>query len=99
MSVIQQDLNVTHTEVTILTISLCLLGYVVGPIAFAPFSEFYGRRSVSIIAFGWFVVGTIYYAVSPNIVSLLVFQFLASVGASAPMSVVCGLIYTWVFEL
>ncbi|KAF8544806.1 major facilitator superfamily domain-containing protein [Trichophaea hybrida] len=90
MLIIQQGLNVMHTEVTILTISFFLLGYVVGPIDFAPFSGFYGRRSVSIIAFEWFVVGTICCAVNPNIASLLMFRFLAGVGASAPMSVTCS---------
>lgn len=88
MGTIQKNLNVPHEELTILTISLFLLGYVIGPIGFAPFSEFYGRRWVSIIAFAWFVIFTICCAFAPNIGALLAFRFLAGVGASAPMSVV-----------
>ncbi|KAI5782957.1 major facilitator superfamily domain-containing protein, partial [Pyronema domesticum] len=90
MGTIQKNLNVPHEELTILTISLFLLGYVIGPIGFAPFSEFYGRRWVSIIAFAWFVIFTICCAFAPNIGALLAFRFLAGVGASAPMSVTGG---------
>jgi MFS family permease len=53
-------------------------------------SEYFGRRGVTLVAFGWFVIGSICCAVSPNIAALLVFRFLAGVGASAPMSVTGG---------
>jgi len=87
---IRDDLGI-DAEVAILTISLFLAGYVVGPIAFAPMSEFYGRQWVTIIAFGWFLAGSICCAVSPNIAALLVFRFLTGIGASAPLSVVGAL--------
>ncbi|RPB01133.1 MFS general substrate transporter [Choiromyces venosus 120613-1] len=90
VSYIKEDLNIASTELTSLTISIFLIGYVVGPIFFAPVSEFYGRRWVSIIAFSWYTVMNIGCALSPNIGALLAFRFLTGIGASAPLSVTGG---------
>lgn len=73
-----------------LTISLYLIGYVVGPIFFAPVSEYYGRKWVSVVAFSWFTLMSIGCALAPNLGALLAFRFLAGIGASAPLSVVGG---------
>lgn len=85
---IQDDFNIESIEVATLTMSLFLVGYIIGPIFFAPTSEFYGRRWVSISSFGWYIIATILCAIAPNIEALLVFRFLAGIGASAPLSVV-----------
>ncbi|PWW78652.1 MFS general substrate transporter [Tuber magnatum] len=86
-SYIRADLDITSPEITSLTISIFLIGYVVGPIFFAPVSEFYGRRWVSIIAFSWYTAMSIGCALAPNIGALLGFRFLTGVGASAPLSI------------
>ncbi|KAL7271416.1 hypothetical protein RUND412_005824 [Rhizina undulata] len=89
-SFIKADLH-SSTEVTVLTISLFLLGYVVGPIFFAPLSEFYGRKGVSIFTFAWFFIMSVACAVAPNMGALLAFRFLCGMGASAPLSIVGGI--------
>lgn len=90
VSYIKKDLDVSSPEITSLTISIFLIGYVVGPIFFAPVSEFYGRRWVSIIAFFWYTVMSIGCALAPDIGALLAFRFLTGIGASAPLSVTGG---------
>jgi len=87
VSYIRDDLDIASPEITSLTISIFLIGYVVGPVFFAPVSEFYGRRWVSIIAFSWYTVMSIGCALAPDIGALLAFRFLAGIGASAPLSV------------
>ncbi|KAG0642276.1 major facilitator superfamily domain-containing protein [Tuber brumale] len=87
ISYIREDLDITSQEIASLTISIYLVGYVVGPIFFAPVSEFYGRRWVSIVAFSWYSIMSIGCALAPNIGALLAFRFLAGIGASAPLSV------------
>ena len=87
---IQKDMGVSSPEVASLTISIFLVGYVVGPILFAPISEFYGRRGISVIAFSLYSLMSIGCALAPNISVLLAFRFLTGAGASAPLSITGG---------
>ncbi|KAI5845080.1 major facilitator superfamily domain-containing protein [Morchella snyderi] len=87
---IREDFGISSSVVSSLTISLYLIGYVVGPIFFAPVSEFYGRKWVSVVAFSWFTLMSIGCALAPNLGALLAFRFLSGIGASAPLSVVGG---------
>lgn len=77
-------------EVSLLTITLFVVGFGVGPMAFAPLSEIYGRRPVYAVTLALAVIFTIPGAVAPNIGTLLVTRFLAGVSFSAPMSLVGG---------
>ena len=74
------------TEVTILMISLYVLGFALGPSCWAPISEVYGRK-VSILPpvfiLGLFSIGS---AVSQSMASLLVTRFFSGVFGSAPIS-------------
>jgi multidrug resistance protein len=58
--------------------------------AFAPFSEIWGRRPIYGVTLFFAVVFTIPGAVAPNIGTLLVTRFIAGVSFSAPMSLVGG---------
>jgi multidrug resistance protein len=58
--------------------------------AFAPFSEIWGRRPVYGVTLFFAVVFTIPGAVAKNIGTLLVTRFIAGVAFSAPMSLVGG---------
>lgn len=95
-SVITADLEgVSETfhvseEVSLLTITLFVIGFGVGPMAFAPLSEIYGRRPVYAVTLGLAVIFTIPGAVAKNIGTLLVTRFIAGVAFSAPMSLVGG---------
>jgi hypothetical protein len=77
-------------EVTLLTITLFVVGFGVGPMVFAPLSEIYGRRPVYGVTLAVAVLFTIPGAVAKNIGTLLVTRFIAGVAFSAPMSLVGG---------
>ncbi|EMC96487.1 hypothetical protein BAUCODRAFT_476915 [Baudoinia panamericana UAMH 10762] len=73
-------------EVMVLTISLYVLGFALGPLLWAPVSETYGRK-VSMLpplfVLGLFSIGT---ATSKNIAAVLVTRFFGGVFGSAPVS-------------
>lgn len=45
---IEQDFNIRDSELLVLPISIYLIGYILGPMVFAPLSESYGRKYVMI---------------------------------------------------
>lgn len=59
-------------EVTILGISLFLLGIGLGPLVVGPISEIYGHRAVYIVSFSYFFVNMFPIAFAPNISTSLV---------------------------
>lgn len=66
-----------------MTISIFLLGYVVGPIFIAPLSEIYGRRPVLVISNAFFCVWQIGCALAPNIETLIISRFFSGLGGAA----------------
>ncbi|KAI1262769.1 MFS general substrate transporter [Xylariaceae sp. FL1019] len=74
------------TEAAGLTITLFLLGYVAGPLVFAPLSEFYGRRWIFYMTFLSYILFNFLCAFAPNFGSLLVGRFLTGTFVSAPLS-------------
>ncbi|KAK5950321.1 Synaptic vesicle transporter SVOP [Knufia fluminis] len=81
--------HVSH-EVALLTITVFVIGFGVGPLAFAPFSELFGRRPVYAITMGLAVVFVIPCAVSQNIGTLIVCRLIDGIAFSAPMTLVGG---------
>ncbi|KAG8624404.1 hypothetical protein KVT40_007471 [Elsinoe batatas] len=75
----------------VLAISIYLVGHVLGPLAFGPLSENYGRKWVMIATFGIFTLFTLGCALAPTFAAYITFRFLVGVGASAPISVVGGI--------
>lgn len=69
-----------------LTVTLFLLGYCAGPLAFAPLSEFYGRRAIFYATFLAYIAVTFLCAFAPNFGGLLAGRFLAGTFVSAPLS-------------
>lgn len=65
-----------------MTVSIYLLGYVVGPMVMAPMSEIYGRRPVLTAANLFFCCWQIGCALAPDISSLIVFRFFSGVGGA-----------------
>lgn len=86
---VQETFHVSE-EVSLLTITLFVIGFGVGPMVFAPFSEIWGRRPIYGVTLFCAVVFTIPGAVAQNIGTLLVTRFIAGVAFSAPMSLVGG---------
>ncbi|KAJ7683570.1 MFS general substrate transporter [Mycena rosella] len=78
--------------VTALTVSLMVVGFGIGPLAWSPLSELYGRRPLWIIPSVFYVVFNIPCALAPNIQTLLVCRFLCGFFASAPLTLAGGTI-------
>ncbi|KAK9480684.1 major facilitator superfamily domain-containing protein [Lipomyces japonicus] len=77
-------------EVVILTVTLFVVGFGVGPLVFAPASELFGRRIVYLVSMGFAVVFVIPCAVAQNIGTLLVCRLIDGIAFSAPMTLVGG---------
>jgi multidrug resistance protein len=82
---IAEELHVS-TEAAGLVTTLFLLGYVFGPLFFAPLSEFYGRRWIFYISFFLYFAFTFLCAFTPNFAGLLVGRFLTGTMASSALS-------------
>ncbi|KAG2066879.1 multidrug resistance protein 4 [Suillus decipiens] len=80
--------GITDTTVLVLTLSIFLLSYAIGPLFAAPLSEVYGRVWVLHIGNLFFLSFNLGCALSPNTVSFIVFRFLAGLVGSTPIA--CG---------
>ena len=83
--------NVKSQQQLVLPISLYLVGYVLGPLLFAPLSETYGRRIIILSSFILFTLSTLACALAPNWPLFLVFRLLTGINGSSAISVIGGL--------
>ncbi|KAL8735056.1 MAG: hypothetical protein Q9181_002958 [Wetmoreana brouardii] len=83
--------HITNQAQLVLPISLFLVGYVFGPVIFAPLSETYGRKGVMVTTFIFFTIFTMACAAAPNWPFFLVFRLLCGITASSAIAVVGGL--------
>ncbi|KAL4786423.1 major facilitator superfamily domain-containing protein [Aspergillus varians] len=79
-------------EVAILTCSIMVCGFAVGPLLWSPLSEIIGRQPVYIISLLLYTIFNIPCALSPNIGGLLVCRFLCGVWSSSGLSLAGGTI-------
>jgi len=77
---------------SILPTSVFLVGFIFGPLIFAPLSESYGRLPIMANAFVVFTLATLGCALAPNWSSFLFFRFLAGTFGSPPLNVGGGVI-------
>jgi multidrug resistance protein len=77
-------------EVSLLTITMFVIGFGVGPLVFAPMSELWGRKPVYVITIALAVIFEIPCAVAQNIGTLLVCRLIDGIAFSAPMTLVGG---------
>lgn len=77
-------------EVSILSVSLMVLGFALGPLVWSPFSDLYGRRASYFVSIGLYVIFNIPCALSPNISGHMVCRFLCGVFASSGLCLVGG---------
>lgn len=87
---IAKEWDVDSQYLLVLPTTMYLMGYVVGPTAFAPLSEHYGRIVVMAVAFLLYTTMTLGCALAPNFIALVIFRLLAGIGASCPLAVVGG---------
>jgi multidrug resistance protein len=79
-------------EVAILTISLWVAGYCLGPLIWGPLSERLGRRPVFLVSVFMYTIWNIGCALSQNTAQILVFRFLGGTFGSAPLTNSGGII-------
>lgn len=87
---LQEVFHVPDGSQTILPATMFLVGFVLGPLVFAPLSEQYGRRTVLISTLCLYLIFSMATALAPNWAAFLVFRLLSGVFASPPMSVTGG---------
>lgn len=86
-----EHFDVRSQEQEVLPNSIYLVGYIPGPLLFAPLSESYGRQIIMIGTFAGFMGSTLGTCLAPNWPAFLIFRFLAGVFASSPLSVTGGI--------
>ncbi|KAG5981923.1 hypothetical protein E4U54_006450 [Claviceps lovelessii] len=74
------------TEVAILGVSLFVLGFAIGPLFWAPFSELYGRQKLFFITYMALTAFNAAGAAAPNMASLIVLRFMAGAWGSSPLT-------------
>ncbi|KAM0746669.1 Benomyl/methotrexate resistance protein [Meredithblackwellia eburnea MCA 4105] len=80
------------SEVITLGLSLYVVGFALGPLLWAPFSEMWGRRRVHIFTYAPFAIFQIGCALARNVETLLICRFLAGTFGSAPLTNAGGVI-------
>ncbi|KAI0883229.1 MFS general substrate transporter [Annulohypoxylon maeteangense] len=86
---VAKEFNVSD-EVALLSITLFVVGFGIGPMIFAPLSEIYGRQIIYGTTLLVAVVFIIPGAVAKNIATLLVARAIDGIAFSAPMTLVGG---------
>ncbi|KAE8354222.1 major facilitator superfamily domain-containing protein [Aspergillus coremiiformis] len=84
-----QEFGVSR-EVSLVVVTVFVIGFGVGPMAFAPMSEMFGRRPVYAFTLFLAVIFIIPCAVSKNIGTLIVCRAIDGIAFSAPMTLVGG---------
>jgi multidrug resistance protein len=75
---------------SVLPATTYLIGFMLGPLVFAPLSEQYGRRLILVSTLVLYIIFTMGAALAPNWAGFLVFRFLSGTFAAPPMSVTGG---------
>lgn len=86
---VAKEFNVSE-EVALLSITVFVIGFGIGPMVFAPLSEIYGRRVIYASTLFVAVIFIIPCAVAKNVATLMVFRALGGIAFSAPMTLVGG---------
>ncbi|KAF7715701.1 MFS-type transporter [Penicillium ucsense] len=84
-----KDLGVGR-EVSLLVVTVFVIGFGVGPMVFAPLSEMVGRKPVYVVTLLLAVIFVIPCAVAQNIGTLIVCRLIDGIAFSAPMTLVGG---------
>ncbi|CAK7223494.1 MFS siderochrome iron transporter 1 [Sporothrix bragantina] len=80
------------TEVSILGISLFVLGFAIGPLLWAPSSEFFGRQILFVTTYTVLTLFNVGAAVAQNIQTLIIVRFFAGAFGSSPLTNAGGVI-------
>lgn len=86
---VAEEFNVS-SEVALLSITLFVVGFGLGPLVFAPLSEVYGRKIIYVTTLFVAVVFVIPCAGAKNIETLLVSRAIDGIAFSAPITIIGG---------
>ena len=86
---VQETFNCSE-EVALLTVTVFVVGFGVGPMVFAPLSEILGRRIIYATTLLLGVIFIIPCAVAPNKATLIICRTIDGIAFSAPMTIVGG---------
>lgn len=86
---VEKSFNVSHT-VSILAISLFVMGLGTGPLVVGPLSEVYGRTPIYRVSFALFTAFSFPVAFAPDIAVFLIFRFVTGLCGAAFLSVAGG---------
>ncbi|PQE22491.1 MFS multidrug transporter protein [Rutstroemia sp. NJR-2017a BVV2] len=92
ISYTDQEFHVTSTILSVLAVSIFVLGFAIGPLLLSPLSEIYGRQPVLNCSNLLLTIWQIGCALSPNMGSLIAFRLLSGMGGSACLSIGGGII-------
>ncbi|KAH8202166.1 hypothetical protein TruAng_003641 [Truncatella angustata] len=92
ISKLMEDFGEENSIVGSMTVSIYLLGYVVGPLFLAPLSEIYGRKPILGAANVFFCVWQIGCALAPNITTLIICRFFTGLGGAGCLTLGGGVI-------
>ncbi|OGM49757.1 MFS multidrug transporter [Aspergillus bombycis] len=81
------EFQVSH-EVTILGLSLFMLGYCFGPLLWGPLSESHGRRLPLMLGVIVFCIFQVPVAVAQNVQTIIICRFIGGLFACSPLSIV-----------
>ncbi|KAJ8104963.1 hypothetical protein ONZ43_g7612 [Nemania bipapillata] len=80
----------TSQEVALLSITLFVVGFGVGPLVFAPLSEVYGRKVIYVSTLLLAVAFVLPCALAKNLATLLVGRAIDGIAFSAPITIIGG---------
>lgn len=81
--------NTSH-EIVLVTITVFVVGFGIGPLVFAPLSELFGRKPVYVVTMGIAVILVIPCATARSIGTLIACRLIDGIAFSAPMTLVGG---------
>ncbi|KXH49664.1 major facilitator superfamily transporter [Colletotrichum nymphaeae SA-01] len=92
LEAIGSDLNITSSFEKALALSIFVLAYAVGPLAWGPLSELYGRVIVLQLTNLFYMFFNLGCGLAQTKSQMIAFRFLAGLGGSAPLAIGGGVL-------
>ncbi len=87
-----RDLGITSEIAVQMTLSIFVLAYAIGPLAFGPLSESFGRVRILMVSNLFYMVWNLCCGFANSEAEMIVFRFLAGIGGSAPLAIGGGVL-------
>jgi multidrug resistance protein len=89
---ISAEFNITNEVQSVLTLSIFVLAYAIGPLFLGPLSEIYGRVIVLQLSNLFYLAWNLGCGFAQNSGQLMAFRFMSGLGGSAPLAIGGGLL-------